>query len=162
MSQPGAAASALEFRRCAVGEAPAATLLAAMREEMAQLYDGLDLDDPRMPKAGAAELGPPGGTFIVGFEGARAVCGGGIKALADGTCEIKRMFVAKDARGRGVARALLTELEREARSLGYAVARLDSGPRQERAQRMFARAGYRPIANFNENPVATYFGEKLL
>src|SRR5471030_18137 len=131
MSQPRAAASALEFRRCAVGEAPAATLLAAMREEMAQLYDGLDLDDPRMPKAGAAELGPPGGTFIVGFEGARAVCGGGIKALADGTCEIKRMFVAKDARGRGVARALLTELEREARSLGYAVARLDSGPRQE-------------------------------
>jgi GNAT superfamily N-acetyltransferase len=134
-----------------------------MREEMAELYDGLDLDDPSMPAAGAVELGPPGGVFIVGYEGDLVVCGGGIKRLPDaGACEIKRMFVVPGARGRGVARALLAELEQNARDLGYTCARLDTGARQPGAQRIYNAAGYRQIGNFNANPVATYFAEKLL
>jgi GNAT superfamily N-acetyltransferase len=153
---------ALEFRVCPADEDPAAALLAAMREEMALLYDGLDIDDPSMPAAGAAELGPPGGVFVVGFEQGLPLCGGGVKRLAAGACEIKRIFVVPAARGRGVARTLLAELERRARELGYELARLDSGPRQPGPQRIFTAAGYRPIANFNDNPVATYFGEKRL
>jgi GNAT superfamily N-acetyltransferase len=152
----------LDFRPCPADEEPAAALLAAMRQEMAELYDGLDLDDPSMPAAGAGELGPPHGIFIVGYEEGRPVCAGGIKRLPDGACEIKRMFVVPGARGCGVARALLAELELRARELGYACARLDTGPRQPVSQRLFAAAGYRPIANFNANPVATYFGEKDL
>ena len=81
-----------------------------------------------MPKAGPDELGPPGGTFVVGYEDGAAVCCGGIKRLPDGACEIKRMFVVEQARGRGVARELLVELERRARELGYAIVRLDTGP----------------------------------
>jgi hypothetical protein len=46
--------------------------------------------------------------------GGRPVCCGGVKPLPDGACEIKRMFVAAHARERGVARALLEELERRA------------------------------------------------
>jgi GNAT superfamily N-acetyltransferase len=115
-----------------------------------------------MPKAGPDELSPPGGTFVVGFEGDVPVCCGAIKRLPDGACEIKRMFVVEKARGRGVARALLEELERRARELGYDVARLDTGPRQTRAQRMYERAGYTAIENFNANPVASFFGEKRL
>ncbi len=152
----------IEFRTCPADEEPAASLLVAMRAEMAELYDGLDLDDPAMPAAGAADLGPPGGTFVVGYEAERAVCGGGVKRLDDRACEIKRMFVTPDARRRGVARALLAELERRAGALGYAVARLDTGPRQPGPKRMFIAAGYREIENFNANPVATYFGEKAL
>jgi GNAT superfamily N-acetyltransferase len=152
----------LDFRLCPSDEEPAATLVEGMRDEIAAIYGGLDLDGPQMPKAGPDELGPPGGTFVVGFDGDRAVCCGGLKRLPDGACEIKRMFVVADARGRGVARALLGELERRARKLGYTVARLDTGPRQVRAQRMYERAGYVPIANFNANPVATFFGEKRL
>lgn len=152
----------LEFRPCPVDEQPAATLLQAMRDQMAALYDGLDLDDREMPKAGPAELSPPGGAFVVGYEDGLAVCCGGLKRLPDGACEIKRMFVAEQARGRGVARALLEELERIARELGYAVVRLDTGPRQPRSRRMYELAGYRPIGNFNANPIATFFGEKRL
>jgi hypothetical protein len=61
-----------------------------------------------------------------------------------------------------VARALLEALEHTARELGYAVARLDTGPRQPWAERLYRNAGYRPIHNFNRNPVATFFGEKSL
>jgi GNAT superfamily N-acetyltransferase len=152
----------LEFRTCPADEEPAAALVQGMRDEIAAIYDGLDLDGADMPKAGPGELGPPGGTFIVGVQDGAPVCCGGLKQLPDGPCEIKKMFVAPEARGRGVARALLVELERRARELGYEVARLDTGPRQPRAQRMYERAGYEPIENFNANPVATFFGEKRL
>jgi GNAT superfamily N-acetyltransferase len=134
-----------------------------MREEIAALYEGLVLDSAKMPKAGPAELGPPGGTFIVGYDDDDVpVCCGGIKALPDGACEIKRMFVVESARGRGVARELLEELEARAIELGYSVVRLDTGPRQPGAQRMYERAGYVAIENFNANPVASFFGEKPL
>jgi len=152
----------LDFRLCPVDEEPAAALVRGMRDEIAVLYEGLDLDGPDMPKAGPQELGPPGGTFVVGFEQDVPVCCGGIKRLPDASCEIKKMFVLAAARGRGVARALLVELEQQARDLGYAVARLDTGPQQTRAQLMYERAGYNEIENFNGNPIASFFGEKRL
>jgi GNAT superfamily N-acetyltransferase len=152
----------LEFRTCPADEEPAATLVQGMRDDIAALYDGLDLDGPDMPKAGPEELSPPGGTFVVGFDDGVAICCGGLKRLPDGACEIKKMFVVEAARGRGVARALLVELEDRARTLGYATARLDTGPRQARAQLMYERAGYAAIENFNANPVASFFGEKVL
>jgi GNAT superfamily N-acetyltransferase len=142
---------------------PAASLAAAMRAEMSQLYDDLDLDGAHMPAAGPRELGPPRGTFLVGFDARdEPICCGGVKELSDGTCEIKRMNVVPAARGRGVARALLAALEDAARALGYSRARLDTGPRQPHAERMYRESGYRPIANFNANPVASFFGEKAL
>jgi len=152
----------LEFRACPVDEDPAASLVQGMRDELAVMYDGLELGAAHMPKAGPAELSPPQGAFIVGEQDGVAVCCGGIKRLPDGACEIKRMFVIEQARGRGVARALLEELERRAGELGYAIVRLDTGPLQMRAQRMYERAGYAPIENFNANPVASFFGEKRL
>jgi GNAT superfamily N-acetyltransferase len=153
----------LSFRPVPADQDPAASLLGAMRTEIAELYENLDLDAAEMPKAGPAELGPPGGTFLVGFdEHGRPVCGGGIKRLPDGACEIKRMYVVRKARGRGVGRELLKALEEAAIQLGYTVVRLDTGPRQPTAERMYREAGYRPIGNFNANPVASFFGEKRL
>jgi GNAT superfamily N-acetyltransferase len=153
----------LSFRAVALDQEPAVSLVSAMREEMRELYEGLDLDEPRMPRAGPGELGPPDGIFLVGFDAAgRPVCGGGIKRLSDEACEIKRMYVVQEARGRGVGRELLARLEDAARELGYGVARLDTGSRQPKAERMYRLAGYRPIDNFNANPVASYFGEKQL
>lgn len=152
----------IEFRSQEADAEPGHSLLAGMRAEIAEIYDGQDLDGPEMPKAGPAELGPPHGAFLVGYLEGRPVCCGGLKRLPDGACEIKRMFVVPEARGRGVARALLVALEARARELGYEVARLDTGPRQERSRRMYERAGYAPIGNFNANPVASFWGEKRL
>ena len=152
----------LEFRPARVDSGPGAVLVQAMREEMAVMYDGLDLDAPEMPRAGAAELSPPGGGFRVGWLDEEPVCCGGIKRLDEAACEIKRMFVAPQARGRGVARALLGALEQVARDLGDAVVRLDTGPRQVHALALYRSSGYREIPNFNANPAALYFAEKPL
>ncbi len=163
-------ASEVNFRPVPADVGDAAVLVGAMVEEMRALYwdvggegsGGLDLDSPGMPKAGPAELGPPHGTFLVGYRDGVALCGGGLKRLPDGACEIKRMYVVPEARGQGLARELLHALENAARGLGYAVARLDTGPRQRHAQLFYAREGYVETGNFNGNPVATYFGEKRL
>jgi GNAT superfamily N-acetyltransferase len=72
------------------------------------------------------------------------------------------MYVVPGARGRGVAKELLVALENEARALGYSVARLDTGPHQPHAEKMYRDAGYADIANFNANPFASYWGEKRL
>jgi GNAT superfamily N-acetyltransferase len=155
-------ATEIEFRATPIDEGDGAALAQAMRDEIAAIYDGMDLDSPRMPKAGAAELGPPQGAFLVGYEAGEPVCCGGVKRLDDRHCELKRMYVVPDARGRGVARRLLRALEDAARELGYAVARLDTGPRQPEARHLYESDGYAEIANFNGNPVASFFGEKPL
>lgn len=152
----------LEFHPARVDDGSGAELAQAMRDEIAELYRGLDLDGPDMPKAGATELSPPGGAFLVGRLDGEPVCCGGVKRLPDGACEIKKMYVVPAARGRGVARRLLHALQDEARRLGYAVARLDTGPRQPGARGLYESEGYVEIANFNANPVATFFGEKQL
>lgn len=152
----------LHFRPARVDSGPGAALAQSMREEIAAVYEGLDLDGEQMPKAGPAELSPPGGAFIVGYEDETPVCCGGVKRLPDDACEIKKMYVTPAARGRGVARALLHALEDEARALGYGIARLDTGPKQPHARALYESEGYVAVANFNGNPVATFFGEKPL
>ena len=131
-----------------------------MVAEMVPLYGRIDV--PEAPTASPDEMAPPHGAFLVIHEDGRPVAGGGLKRLDEEACEIKRMYVVPDARGRGLARLLLVALEDEARSLGYAIARLDTGPKQPHAQSMYERAGYRPIGNFNANPFASFWGEKEL
>ena len=150
----------LKFRRADAAQPPAADLLEAMVLELTPLYGRIDV--PEAPSAKPADFAPPTGAFLLGWDGQAAICCGGIKRLPDGACEIKRMYVVPEARGRGVAKALLQALEDEARALGYAIARLDTGPHQPHAERMYRAAGYADIGNFNANPFASYWGEKRL
>jgi len=152
----------VDFRPGRVDVGEGAQLVAAFAAEIAELYDGLDIDAPGMPTAGPDEMGPPDGAFLVGYAGGRPVCCGGVKQLPDGTCEIKRMYVVPGARRQGVARALLRALEGTARELGFTVARMDTGPRQQHAQALYESEGYARIGNFNANPTASWWGEKAL
>ena len=72
------------------------------------------------------------------------------------------MYVRPDARSRGLAAQLLRTLEEQARELGYGRARLDTGPKQPHAQRLYRAAGYADIIPYNENPFACFWGEKQL
>jgi GNAT superfamily N-acetyltransferase len=80
-------------------------------------------------------------------EGTALGCGV-LRVLADGVAEVKRMYVVPTARGRGVGRTLLADLEEAARDLGWTTLRLETGPRQPEAVALYMRAGYRPIAAF--------------
>lgn len=84
--------------------------------------------------------------FVARLDGVAVACGG--IALGDGFAELKRMYARPDARGSGVAAALLARLEDEARAGGVAVVRLETGDRQRTAIRFYARCGYRPCDAF--------------
>lgn len=148
------------FVVCDPEQPPASELLAEMAVELNELYwtrSRLDL-----PALLPSELRAPGGTFFVGWEGQAAVAGGGVRHLDDGVGEIKRMFVRPAARSHGIAGELLTALEGAARALGYGRVRLDTGPKQPHAESLYRRAGFVPIAAYNDNPFASFWGEKAL
>ncbi len=145
----------LEVRVGAATDAVAGELIAAMVAEVEGMYGSA-------VEALPEDLSPPGGAYVTLWDDGRAIAGGGLKRLDARTCEIKRMFVVPEARGSGAGRALLAALEAHALALGYACARLDTGAQQPRAQRMYERAGYRAIPDYNDNPLAAYWGEKSL
>jgi GNAT superfamily N-acetyltransferase len=142
------------------GHVPAPELLAEMSDELNRLYwttsrltrPALELD----------ELRAPGGTYLVGWQDDRAVAGGGLRHFDGPVAEIKRMYVRPPSRGQGVATELLAALEEAARRLGYHRVRLDTGPKQDHALRLYRKAGYADIEPYNDNPFASFWGEKSL
>jgi GNAT superfamily N-acetyltransferase len=151
---------AIEFRASRSDEPAASELLRELNELFNAQYPG------RAANPGSVttpdEMVAPHGTFLVGWDGERAVAIGGLRRLEDGVCEIKRMFVVPQARSHGVGRALLAALEGAARELGYDRVRLDAGPAQQRSIAMFRRSGYVEIPRYNANHIAVYFAEKRL
>ena len=149
----------IEFRREPAASPAARALLTAMEQEMLDLYEM-----PRMPtRASTADLEPSnGGAYVVGWEDGQAVAGGALKRLEPGVAEIKRMYVLPGARGRGLARRLLAAIEDTARELGYERVQLDTGASQPHARALYESAGYRDRPDYNDNPFAAYWGEKVL
>jgi putative acetyltransferase len=86
--------------------------------------------------------------FVARLNGAAIGCGG--IALFGDFAEVKRMYVRETGHGRGVAQALLTRIETEARVAGCVVLRLETGERQAAALRFYARAGFTPCAAFGD------------
>jgi GNAT superfamily N-acetyltransferase len=151
----------MEFRAMDAATPPASDLIEAMIADLIPLYGRIDGADA--PRATPEDFSPPDGVFLVGYsDSGEPLCGGGVKRLGEGLAEIKRMFVVPAARGQGLAGELLTALEDAARALGYARVRLDTGAKQPRAERLYRRAGYAEIPDYNGNPYASYFGEKTL
>jgi GNAT superfamily N-acetyltransferase len=73
---------------------------------------------------------------------------GALRQLEPAVAEVKRMYVAPGARGRGISRAVLAALEAAALDRGWTTLRLETGPRQPEAIGLYESAGYRPIGPF--------------
>lgn len=116
-------------------------LCAAQQAELRALYGEADIG----PVREEAMFRPPEGVFLVVRDGDRAIACGGVARFDDARGELKRMYVVPEARGRGVGRALLVELERHARELGYASLVLETGDRQGAALALYGDAGYERI-----------------
>lgn len=115
-------------------------LVERLQQDLAQRYGG---GDPTVPTPAA--MAPPTGLFLVArVDGVPVACGG-YRFSAPGMAEIKRMYVEPAARGRGLARLLLAELERRAAAAGYGTVRLETGLRQPEAMALYESAGYSPV-----------------
>jgi GNAT superfamily N-acetyltransferase len=118
-----------------------------------------------------AAFEPPTGAFFVGYLDGQPVASGAWRrrrdVTVDGTdasAELKRMYVAPEARGRGLARAMLAHLEDTARAAGAEVMVLETGLAQPEAIALYESSGYTPIPGFGfhkEAPQARCFARRL-
>ncbi|MEU8648469.1 GNAT family N-acetyltransferase [Streptomyces sp. NPDC048737] len=103
-----------------------------------------------------ADFDPPRGVYLIAYDELdRPVATGGWRSQdengegnRDGDAELKRMFVVKQARGRGLARRILAELEEDARAAGRLRMVLETGTEQPEAIALYTSSGYEPCAKF--------------
>jgi ribosomal protein S18 acetylase RimI-like enzyme len=121
--------------------------------------DGLDHDvaDWRTEYDGVA------GVMLVVVDPAGLVVGtAGVRRLAPGVAELKRMWLRPVCRGRGLARRLMDACLDEARALGGRVMRLDSEHRLAAAVKFYRGYGFEEIPDYNRNPRANVWMELRL
>ena len=127
---------------------PVATRLRdAQQRELADLYGEPDI--------GHDMTGADIAAMVLLRDGDDPVACGAIRDLGDGVGELKRMYVVPGHRGRGHARAVLTELERIAKNTGFTRLVLETGVLQVEAMGLYMSAGYRSIPNFGEYAAET-------
>jgi GNAT superfamily N-acetyltransferase len=112
--------------------------------------------------ADAHELTPPAGALLIARVRGRPVGCGALKFHPGAPAELKRMWVAPEARGIGLGRRLLQELERHARDKGVEVLRLETNRALSEALALYRSSGYREVAAFNDEPYAHHWFEKRL
>ena len=99
---------------------------------------------------------------MVVYEDGEAVAGGGLRRLGTDVAEIKRMFVAPSARGRGHGRRVLDELEAAAAELGYRRLRLDTAQSMTTAIALYRSAGYRRHPGLQRQQLRVVLGREGL
>ena len=142
-----------------VNEVIASGLIAQLDAEILERYPGEPINgvEPN-------EFRASGGYFVIGFWDAQAVGCGAFRPYDQTTVEIKRMFVAPEFRGRGIARAILSAVEREARRRGYGRTILETANRQPEAIALYRSCGYRDIEKYGhyiDSARSLCFGKNL-
>jgi len=119
-------------------------------------------DPSKSIPADTHELVPPRGALLIArLRGGPIGCGG-LKFHPGEPAELKRMWVAPEARGLGLGRRLLVELERHAKEAGTRVVRLETNRTLSEAIQLYRSSGYREVAAFNDEPYAHHWFEKRL
>src|ERR1035437_1890890 len=122
---------------------------AMLREYAAWLEVDLCFQNFEQELAGLpGDYAPPRGRLSIA-EGAGCVA---LRPIDDETCEMKRLYVRPEYRGTGLGRRLIVAIIEEARGIGYARMRLDTMPKMDSAQRLYASLGIREIEACRYNP----------
>ena len=154
-------AAMVEIRSVDAGHPDARSCLRSYFDELDRRSDS-GFDPARDTSAEPHDLRPPAGLLLVAYLRADPVGCGAVKHHDDGPSEIKRLWVAPAARGLGLGRRLLAELEACAIRSGAGAARLDTNRALTEAIALYRSAGYVEVPRFNDNGFAHHWFEKRL
>jgi DNA-binding MarR family transcriptional regulator/GNAT superfamily N-acetyltransferase len=129
--------------------------------ELAACFDG-GFDPALSIPAATEDLTPPSGLLLVARRRGRPVGCGALKFHGREAAELKRMWVAPEARGAGLGRRLLRCLEHHAGEAGASVVRLETNGALSEAIALYRKAGYAEVEAFNSEPYAHHWFEKRL
>ncbi|HWH00631.1 MAG TPA: GNAT family N-acetyltransferase [Pilimelia sp.] len=152
----------VEFRRLEYGDPVVQRLVGDAMADLGARYGGDGDESP----IDVADFRPPRGAFLVAFlDGVPVACGAWRSHGDDGElAELKRMYTAPHARGRGVARQVLAAVEESARAHGRRRMILECGDRQPEAIALYQACGYERIEDFGfyrGHPGVRSFGRDL-
>ena len=102
--------------------------------------------------------------FLAAFIDSK-ICGIGSVKLSNDYGEIKRVYVPSNHRGKGIAIAIMKELESHLIMQNVTYARLETGIHQEEALQLYEKLGYyriNPFGEYKEDPLSVYMEKKLL
>lgn len=108
------------------------------------------------------ETRPPAGRFFVAYLRGEPVGCGAVKHPTGAPAQIKRMWIAPEARGLGLGRRLLTTLEDCARDAGAYAARIETNSDLSEALALYATTGWEQVDAFNSEPYADRWLQKTL
>lgn len=140
------------------------TAQACLRAYVTELDERFDVgfDPTASIPAEPEEMTEPAGLFLLARLHGRPVGCGALKFHGREPAELKRMWVSPDARGLGLGRRLLGELERQARERAVRVVRLETNGTLKEAIAMYRSSGYTEVPAFNDEPYAHHWFEKRL
>lgn len=107
---------------------------------------------------------PARGVYLVAYADGQPVACGALRPIDARLAEVRRMFVTADLRRRGLARAMLRELETRAATLGYTHMRLETGMRQLSAIAMYEKLGFariEPFGVYADDPFSVCFEKRV-
>ena len=120
-------------------------LINELDEELLTRYpkEGIFTLDFNQPKINTA-------TFVVAYSDNIPVGCGAILPMSKECVELKRFFVRKAHRGKGIASGILLFLESEVKERGYSIIKLETGPNQPESIHLYKKSGFYEIEKFGK------------
>ena len=124
-----------------------AAIIRAVMPEFGACGAGFAINDPEVDWMSRAYAEPRHAYFVVERDGA-LLGGAGVAPLAGGdgdTCELRKMYFLREARGIGAGTAMMAQCLHAARDFGFRQCYLETLTGMDAAQRLYERSGFRRI-----------------
>jgi ribosomal protein S18 acetylase RimI-like enzyme len=101
----------------------------------------------------SAQYSKPTGCIILCYEDDKPIGCVGLRKFAEGICEMKRLYLRPEARGKGIGRVLAEEIVEKAKEFGYKKMQLDTIETMKEAISLYKSMGFKEISPYRFNPV---------
>jgi len=99
------------------------------------------------------DYAPPHGCILLAKQDEHIVGCVALRNLEENVCEMKRLYVLLEARGKSIGRKLAEAAIQRAKQIGYERMRLDTLASMQAANRLYSSLGFHPIAPYRYNPL---------